>query len=497
MREGNHACIDSLLILILILVLSPTLPISAADFDRYFDDATLRVDFYQYGNAESEHIAVDRLIKQGPWAGPIERLLDPFPYGRYVARTIDPASGETIFQLGFDSLFGEYRTTDAAARGQVRVYNETILLPYPKKPVRLSVSRTSSHDEEIVLFEMDIDPASVGIAVEPPREGVTVVDEHVAGDPHSTLDIAIIGEGYTAKQIELFRADVARFAQLMLSEEPYSSRSGAISIRGAVLPSREEGCDEPTRGIWRSTALDAGFNALGSPRYLLTESNRDLRDIAAAVPYDTLVIMVNHARYGGGGIYNRYCTFTAHGDFSPYLLLHEFGHSFGGLADEYYTSSTAYNDFYPEGTEPESPNITAADNREEIKWADLVDTDTPIPTPWQKHDFDTADLAYQAERREIDDAIAAATRAASFQFELDALEEAARSHTAERVAAVDAFMDSSGSVGAVGAFEGAGYVSEGLYRPAIDCLMFSRGVKPLCPVCRRAVASRIDYYSGK
>lgn len=483
--------------LILGLLLFPAPLISAADFDTYFEDATLRVDFYQYGDADNENIAVDRLIKQGRWAGPTNRLLDPHPYGGYVARAVDLSSGETIFKLGFDSLFGEYRTTGPAARGEARVYHETILLPYPINTIRLIVSRPPTDGEETILFEMEIDPASVAIAAEPPRVGATVVDAHIAGDPHSTLDIAIIGEGYTTDQIKLFRADVKRFSELMLSQEPYSSMSDGISIRGIVLPSLDEGCDEPTRGTWRSTSLSAGFNALGSPRYLLTESNRDLRDIAANAPYDTLVIMVNHDRYGGGGIYNRYCTFTAHGTFSPYLLLHEFGHSFGGLADEYYTSSTAYNDFYPESTEPVSPNITASTDRSTVKWSDLVAPDTPFPTPWDKTEFDTTDLAYQVERRQIDDAIAAATRSGSYQIELDALHEASRRHAGDRVATVDAFMESSGSMGTVGAFEGAGYVSEGLYRPAIDCLMFSRGVKALCPVCRRAVASRIDFYTGK
>jgi hypothetical protein len=483
--------------LIVCLVLFPAFSISAAGFDEDFEDATLRVDFYQYGDAGSEHIAVDRLIRQGSWAGPTGDLLDPHPYGGYVARAVDPVSGETLFKLGFDSLFGEYRTTEPAAQGVVRVFHETVLLPYPRRTVRLILSRSSREGEETVLSETEIEPGSVAIAVEHPRTGATVVDAHIGGGPHSTLDIAIIGEGYTADQIKLFRADLARFSELLLAEEPYSSRSAAISIRGVVLPSRDQGCDEPTRGIWRSTAVNASFNALGSPRYLLTESNRDLRDIAANVPYDTLVIMVNHERYGGGGIYNRYCVFTAHGAFSPYLLLHEFGHSFGGLADEYYTSSTAYNDFYPEGAEPVSPNITASTDRAAIKWADLVAADTPMPTPWDKNDFDTTDLAYQVERREIDAAIALATRTAFFEFELDAVQEAAGAHAADRVAAVDAFMESSGSMGIVGAFEGAGYVSEGLYRPAIDCLMFSRGVKELCPVCRRAVASRIDFYSGK
>ena len=483
--------------LIACLVIFSATAVFATSFDEDFEDATLRVDFFQYGNADSEHIAIDRLIKQGRWAGPVDKIIAPHPYGRYLARVSDLESGETLFDFRFNSLFGEYRTTDSAVQGVVRIYHETILIPYPKMPIRLSVSFRSSIGEGTTLHEVEIDPSSVAIAVESPRAGATVVDAHIAGEPHTSLDIAIIGEGYTTNQIELFRTDVARFSQLLLSQEPYASRSAEINIRGVVLPSLDDGCDQPTRGDWRSTAVGASFNALGSPRYLLTESNRDLRDIAANVPYDTLVIMVNHARYGGGGIYNRYCTFTAHGSFAPYLLLHEFGHSFGGLADEYYTSSTSYNDFYPEGAEPVEPNITSATDRESVKWVDLVASDTPVPTPWDKDSFDTDDLAYQVARHEIDTAIADATRAESFQFELDALHDAAQNHAMRRIAAVDGFMESSGSMATVGAFEGAGYVSKGLYRPAIDCLMFSRGVKDLCPVCRRAVASRIDYYSGR
>ncbi len=482
--------------LIACLVVLPAAVSSAGTFDLDFEDATLRVDFYQYGDAETEHIAIDRLIRQGPWAGPVDILIDPQQYGRYVARITDAESGETLVELDFDSLFGEYRTTEKATQGAVRVYHETVLLPFPRQPVRLSLSRRTLQGEETVLTEMEIDPDSVAIAEEAPRAGATVVEEHIAGEPATSLDIAIIGEGYTIDQIDVFRADLARFTELLLTQDPYAGRRAQISVRGVVLPSTDEGCDQPTRGIWRSTAVGASFNALGSPRYLLTEANRDLRDIAANVPYDTLVIMVNQNRYGGGGIYNRFCVFTAHGPFAGYLFLHEFGHSFGGLADEYYTSSTAYNDFYPEGVEPIQPNITAATDREDLKWADLVAPETPIPTPWDKARFDAADLAYQQERREIDQAIAWAARADVFSFELDALGEAAENHALRRVAAVDEAMISSGLMNVIGAFEGAGYVSEGLYRPAIDCLMFSRGVKPLCGVCARAVDHRIDFYTG-
>jgi hypothetical protein len=469
----------------------------AGEFGQHFEDATLRVDLYQYGDAEHESMAIDRLIRQGRWAGPLVALDDPRQVGRYAARMVDPETGETLLTTRFDSLFGEYRTTGSAGRGVVRVYHETLLLPWPKVPVRLHLGVVGPDGGEAPLLETTIDPASVEIAVEPPSAGAVVIDAHHAGDPHTCLDIAIVGDGYTADQIDRFGDDLNRFTELMLGQEPYASWREHINIRGVVVPSREEGCDEPTRGIWRTTTIGTSFNALGSPRYLLTEANRDLRDVAANVPYDTLVIMVNHKRYGGGGLYNRYCTFTAHGAFSAYLLMHEFGHSFGGLADEYYTSSTAYNDLYPPDVEPAQPNITATTDRSRLKWADLVAPDTPLPTAWDKDSFDRDDLAYQRERRELDATIARAARAGAFQIELDALTDAAERHARRRVDRVDDFMSASGQSETIGAYEGAGYASTGLYRPAIDCLMFSRGVKPLCRVCSRAVEARIRHYAGQ
>jgi len=471
-------------------------PAVAADFDRVFDDATLRVDFYQLGNRSEEHVALDRLIRQGRWAGPDRNLIDPQPYCRYFAR-LRNRDGAVLYQTGFDSIFGEYRVTAPARDGVVRVYHESILLPFQKRAVRLEIGVRRAGDAGEVLLETTIDPDSPVIADEPLVPGTVVIEGHIAGDPHRCLDIAFVGEGYTAAETEVFEVDVERFTSLVLSQQPYASMKDRINIRGVMLPSAESGVDEPTKGVWRRSALSASFFSLGSPRYLLTEDNRSLRDIAAVVPYDTLAIMVNHSRYGGGGIFNRFCTFTTRGAFSDYLLLHEFGHSFGGLADEYYTSATAYEDFYPQGEEPISPNITAMIDPDALKWRDLVDDGTALPTEWDKAVYDRDDLAYQAERRALNAEIAAAVRSHAPQAKIEELEHSEEGHALARAAAVDEFMKASGLLGVVGAFEGAGYVSTGLYRPEIDCLMFSRGLKPLCSVCRRAVAERITYYTGE
>jgi len=486
--------ITALFVLFLALVTAPS--VHGIEFDQYFENATLRVDFFQFGNKETQEMAIERLIRQGAWAGPVHHLIDPHPYGIYAVQITDPKSGEVIFEKGFDSYFGEYRVTDPAKQGVNRVFRETVLLPFPRREVTINLRERPTGKPARTLVETSFDPTSVDIAHEGPAPGATVVDGHVAGDPQTCLDIAFIGEGYTVNDTDAFSADVKRFTEIMLSQEPYASYSDRINIRGVLMPSSEAGVDEPTKGIWRDTAVGASFNSFSSPRYLLTKDSRSLRDIAANVPYDTLLIMVNHDRYGGGGLYNRYCTFTAHGPISAYLMLHEFGHSFGGLADEYYTSSTAYDSFYPEGYEPLAPNITALGDPAALKWADLVTPDTELPTPWNKTAFDKADLAYQAERRVLNANIATTTRSRAPASEIEAAEKEEILHSLERISTVGEFMDATGQREIVGAFEGAGYISEGMYRPQVDCIMFTRGVKPYCSVCRRAVTERIRVFTG-
>ncbi len=464
-------------------------------FDRDFEDATLRIDFHHTGDAQREFLALDRLYRQGVWAGSKTRLEDPFKYGGYRVEAYDVATGELLFSQGFDSYFGEYRTTSAAAKGLMATYHESVLLPFPKHPLRVKFSAHRRDGSVAPLFETTIDPESVDIASEPPERGVEVVEAHLSGPPATTLDIAILGEGYTADQIDLFRADLARASELLLTQEPYSSNRDRLAIRGVLAPSRESGCDEPTRSSYRDTTLGATFNSLGSERYVLTEDNRRLRNVAANVPYDALVIMINHDRYGGGGIYRLFCTFTAHSEWSGYLLLHEFGHSFGALGDEYYSSSTAYNDFYPRGHEPEEPNITALLDPDNLKWKDLVTSETELPTPWEKVDYDARDSAYQLKRSELNSAIAEASRAGASSEEIAKLKHKEEDHAAAHAQWAREYLAKSAFAGKVGAFEGAGYSSQGLYRPTLDCLMFSRGVQPLCVVCERAVERMIQRYT--
>ncbi|MEE9448539.1 MAG: M64 family metallopeptidase, partial [Ignavibacteriaceae bacterium] len=215
----------------------------------------------------------------------------------------------------------------------------------------------------------------------------------------------------------------------------------------------------------------------------------------AHVPYDALYIMVNHSRYGGGGIYNLYCTFTTGNQYKDFLFIHEFGHSFTGLADEYYTSSTAYNDFYPRGVEPVEPNITALINPQNLKWEKLLTPGIGIPTPWEKADYDSMDLRWQSGRREMNNKIAELKRNKSHFLEIEKAEKEYAQKDKEHSELVDSYLKGSRYHGQVGVFEGAGYSSKGLYRPMLDCIMFSKGDKPFCTVCNGAIVKVINHYS--
>jgi hypothetical protein len=463
-------------------------------FDDWFVDRTMRIDYYHAGDASVETATLDQVYEQGIWAGSRVHLIDPFNLGRYLVKVYDEASGTLIFSKGFDSYFGEYKTSGPALRGVRRTYHESALLPCPKKPILFTIEARDRTNAFRPLFRQTVDPAAANVIRGALVPGVKVFRVLESGAPRRKVDIAIIAEGYTAAEEAKFQADLERFAAVFFKLEPYASHRDKFNIAGVFNPSPESGCDEPSHGSYKATAVGATFDALGSERYLLTEDNRSLRDIAAHVPYDAIDIMVNHKRYGGGGIYNFYCTFTADSPWHEYVFLHEFGHAFAGLADEYYTSEVAYNEFYPAGIEPVEPNITALLEPGKLKWGELVSPGVAVPTPWEKVEFDAMDGAYQKVRSEINGRIAAMKREGRAAAEVARVEDEAERLSLEHAAKVDSFLRSSQFWGKVGAFEGAGYAAKGLYRPELDCLMFTKGTKPFCRVCRAAVLRTILYY---
>jgi hypothetical protein len=461
-------------------------------FDQYFTDATLRVDYFHTGDATSEKVEVDQVYQYPSWAGSLVHLIDSLNYGSYYFKVYDQASNTLIYSKGFDSYFAEYQSSTPAIEGQVKQFHESAIIPYPKAPIIFTLEKWDNTGERHVVFEQIIDPNS---AVQPPMDPeVKIFTSLDNGDPHIKADIAIIGEGYTAEEEQKFQDDLKRFTEVFFHAEPCKSSKNQFNIQGILKHSQDSGIDEPRAGIDKNTAVNATFNSMGSERYVLTEDNKSLRDIAGNAPYDALYIMVNHSRYGGGGIYNFYCVYTSDNIFSNYLMVHEFGHSFFGLADEYYTSSTAYNDFHPVGYEPAEPNITALLDPANVKWKHLVSEGMEIPTPWAKKDFDSLELIYQTKRNQLKERELELQKNGAPEEEIQQAKDDYDSHAIERNEITLEYLENSPYAGKTGAFEGAGYASTGLYRPSVNCIMFTK-TDYFCPVCQDAMTKVINTYA--
>jgi len=486
--------------LILILSLSSLLTASAfsqdlTTFNKYFIDQTMRIDYYHIGNSEEETITLDQIYKYGIWAGSRVHLIDEMNLGRYLVKIYDSASGEVIYSRGFDSYFGEYKTSSEGLAGVSKTFSESAIIPYPKNKIIFAMERRDEKQNLFEFYRTEIDPENVMIIRDEVKDNtVRVYDAESNGDPHNRADIVILGEGYTIDEKSKFENDLKYFTNVFFSQEPYKSNSDKFNIHGVYKPSVDSGIDEPRADLFKNTVLSCTFNSMGSERYVLTEDNKAIRNLAAFVPYDAIYIMINHARYGGGGIYNFFCTFTTDNQFRDYLFLHEFGHSFSGLADEYYTSDVQYNDFYPLQIEPLEPNVTALLNAPNVKWQEFVTLGTEIPTPWEKAAYDSMDYKWQAERRELNNKIAELKRNKADLGVIQAAENEYATKDKAHSEVVDNYLKKNKNYGKVGAFEGAGYVATGMYRPMLDCIMFSKGNKPFCTVCGAHIVNIIEQY---
>lgn len=456
-------------------------------FEEYFLDKTLRIDYYHIGNAKEEIISLDKFYLQDKWAGSKRNLIDPSDLGKYKVEIYTLSEEKLIYSYGFDSIFYEYQTTKKAIEGIKRTFSESVLIPYPKKDFKIKIKH-----KENLIFEKEIFLKDLYISKEQKKGNYFIWEKRNCGEPSKCVDLVILAEGYTKKEKKKAFKDFEKFYNIFFSQRPYKTFKNKFNFYGIFVPSGESGCDEPSFNIWKDTAFGASFDSLDSERYILSEENKNIRDWASLVPYDAILIMINHKRYGGGGIYNLYATFTADNYWNEYLMLHEFGHSFAGLGDEYYTSSTSYEDFYKINEEPVEPNITALFNKDNFKWRNFVSDDTPIPTHWEKEDFDKIDLDYQREREKLNEELKEAKKSNEIE-KIKIIEERINTLSIENFKKLNEFFKNSKLKDIVGAFEGAGYKNKGLYRPQIDCIMFSRGKKPYCKVCENAITERIKY----
>lgn len=484
------------LLMLSLMILTASFLAQPVSFNDYFIDQTMRIDYFHIGDSSTEIVTVDHIYQYGIWAGSTKNLIDNFNNGAYYYKVYDATSGKLIFTRGFDSYFKEYQTSNEASKGIKRTYHESAIIPFPKNKIKFALEKRDKQNKLNEVYSTEIDPADLYIIKDNALDkAAKVYKSHFSGDPHSKVDVVILADGYSAKDQKKFENDLKHYSNLLISHEPFKKNKNKFNIYGVFKASEDYGIDEPGANIYKSTVLSTTFYSLGSERYVLTEDNKSMRDLATQVPYDAIYIMCNSPRYGGGGIYNFYCTFVSDNQFSPYIFLHEFGHSFGGLADEYYTSDVAYNEFYTTGLEPVEPNITRALDTKNVKWKEYLSAGIDVPTQWEKENYDKMDLTWQKERRELNKKIAELKRNRAPQVEIDAVQNEYNTKDKLHSDEVDQYLMKSKYWNKVGVFEGAGYSSNGMYRSMLDCLMFSKGTKPFCKVCEEHVAKVINHFS--
>lgn len=402
------------------------------NFEKYFTDKVLRFDYMLAGNSQKSVVYPMGMKEEPVYAGSRESLIDPFNYGNFKYEIFDAEENKLIYSRGFCTLFQEWQTT-SEAKTMERSFYEVATFPFPKIKVRFVLSLRERSGNFIRLYESIINPDDYYIRREKSSD-VTLTRIYGSGEPQKSVDLAFIAEGYTRNEMEKFREDVRKMTDVLLSEAPFSEYTDKINIWAVEAVSSESGTDIPGEKVYLNTALNSSFYTFGTDRYLTTQDIKSVNDYAAVAPHDNIIVLINSKMYGGGGVYNYYSGTTVDHQLSQKVFIHEFGHGFAGLADEYYSSEVAYDEFYPLNVEPWEPNITTLVDFKS-KWKNMIPAGLPVPTP---------------------------------------SEEKYNNVT--------------------GVFEGGGYSAKGIFRPEMDCRMKSNGSKGYCSVCRDAIKKMIEFY---
>lgn len=402
-------------------------------FEDYFEKRTLRLDYFQGGNKDTSVFYFDKFKKEPFWGGSLINLIDTFRYGELLFEVYDSATNTMIYSRGYASLFNEWQTT-AEAKIRKEVYPESIIMPFPQKPVSIKIYKRNKKQIFHEVFDIGLNPSNYFIS-KGKLPGYEIEKIHNSGSSETNIDIVIIPEGYTESDLVKFKADAQRFKDTFFEWSPFDTYKNKFNFWLVLAPSEDTGCDIPRDYIWKNTLLNSSFYTFDSERYLTTKSYHKVRDVAACAPYDQIIILVNTPKYGGGGIYNFYSICASDNPRSEFVFMHEFGHAFASLADEYYSSQVSYEDYFDLTVEPYQPNITTLVDFDK-KWKDLVESGVPIPTP---------NLPEYKDK--------------------------------------------------VGVFEGGGYVAKGIYRPTVNSSMKSSVINEFGPVNERAIIHIIKFYS--
>jgi IgA peptidase M64/peptidase M64-like protein len=442
---------------------------------------TLRVDYFHTGNVDTELFSLDQVVLEPlAFPGNLQQPIDLLLRGKYLFEAIEPGSGKVLWSRSFSSIYGEWETT-GEARQQNRTFHESVRLPNQDSIFELVIRKRNAQNDFEEVWRINIDPTDYLVHQESAAYAGQVIAIENNGDPAVKVDLLMLGDGYTASERETFIAKAKELTEVLFATEPFKERRNDFNVWAIVPATAESGISRPSTHTYRDTPVGATYDAFRSERYILSTENKSMRRIASSAPYEFIEILTNTDIYGGGGIHGLYATAAANSAWAEYLFVHEFGHHFAGLADEYFTSSVSYE--LPEiVTEPYEPNVTALLDPDKLKWRELVEPGTPLPTPWPKVAYEEHSLAYQEIRTRMrEENVPEAEMNALFSSNQEFVEN---------------MFAESPTRDLIGAFEGANYQAKGYYRSEQNCLMFTRASR-FCQVCANAIEQVIDQYTRK
>lgn len=426
-------------------------------FDEFFSNKTLRLDYQFCGNVTEHEISLADMVAWDGWAGRVHSL-DSLPLlGNGDIRVIDAASKRTIYRTSFSSLFQEWILTPEAKQRR-RAFENCFQIPMPLRKAEVEVVLRNAHQDTIAHLVHPVDPSDIlirrvdcktvmentahhYISLSDKDKGEVIVSATPVQSPEKAIDIVIVAEGYTQEEMDTFKTDAQLAMQSILSHEPFGKYQDHLNFLVLCSPSKESGVSIPRKGEWKETAVSSNFDTFYSRRYLTTQRLKQMHDLLAGFPYEHIIVLANTDTYGGGGIYNSYTLTTAHHALFWPVVTHEFGHSFGGLADEYAYANAGDDSPYPSDREPWEQNITTLHDFDK-KWADMLPKRIAIP---QSSPSPTSSDAHSTTK--------------------------------------------------LGVYEGAGYQEKGAYRPTPDCRMRTNDANAFCPVCQRALSRIIEFYT--
>lgn len=416
----------------LIIIFSVNL--AAQNFEDHFINKTLRLDYIFSGDTTSQQISVSELSQLPEWSSRKHNLSNLLREGNGQIIVTDVKTNECIYKESFSSLFQEWLTTPEASKTQ-RSFENTFLIPYPKEKINIEIILREKDGAYKSYIKHQVNPNDILIKKKDNSNRVKYTTIHEGDITRPNIQVVFLAEGYTKEQMQKFRQDAMTACEAILTHKAFNQYKDRFTFRAVESISNDSGVSVPKEGKWLDTAFGSHFDTFYSDRYLTTTNVKDIHDMIAGIPYTHIIILANTDVYGGGGIYNAYTlTTTRHPDFRP-VVVHEFGHSFAGLADEYYYDNDIFDDTYNHNIEPWEPNITTLVNFSP-KWKSLLKSETPIPT-----------------------------------------------------------LEAKASEYPIGVYEGAGYSAKGIYKSAIDCRMRTNTCKDFCPACSDAIERLIKFYT--